>query len=207
MQELLRRVWHLLAGAAVRERATVPDEDSENPDNWFGLDYIHDHVSSQLAAQSALWEETNGRLRLILGVTGIVFAATLGLLPRGSVSVTTPQGTVTQPLYLPFAVGVCAVASMTLYFVAGLIATVAYWPRDFNWPPAPASLRKYVTTDEREIKLTVVDEMLDAYADNEVELERKVRAFRRALAITVLATGLLGAAVIIELVTVTRPLG
>lgn len=206
MREFLRRVRHLLAGAAVRDRA-LPDGDSENPDNWFGLDYIHDRISSQLAAQSGLWEEINGRLRLILGVTGIVFAATLGLLPRGSVSVSTPQGTVTQPLFVPFAVGVCAVASMTLYFVAGLIATVAYWPRDFNWPPAPASLRKYLTSDEREIKLTVVDEMLDAYADNEVELERKVRAFRRALAITVLATGLLGAAVIIELVTVTRPLG
>jgi len=93
---------------------------------------------------------------------------------------------------------------LALFFVAGVIATLAYWPRDFNWPPAPSSLRKYLTTDPREIKLTAIDEMLDAYASNEVELDRKSLAVRGSLGITVFATALLGAALIMDVLVYTR---
>jgi hypothetical protein len=108
------------------------------------------------------------------------------------------------PLLLPFLVGVLAIVGLVLFAVAGLIAVVAYWPRDFNWPPAPESLRKYITTNEREIKLTLLDEMLDAYDENGFWLGRKFLAFRWALVIAGIATAVLGASVIIELTQVTR---
>jgi hypothetical protein len=181
----------------------LPNDEPENPDNWIGLDYVHDTVASQLKQQADLWEEANGRLRLVLGVSGLVFAATLGLLPRGTITVTTTQGATSQLILLPFWVGALAVAGLALFFIAGLIATIAYWPRDFNWPPAPSSLRKYLTTDAREIKLTAVDEMLEAYAKNEVELDRKVLAVRRSLGISVFATALLGSALIIDVLIYT----
>jgi hypothetical protein len=173
--------------------------DPEDPATWVGLDYVHDRVLAQLDQQSKLWEEADARLRLVLGIIGIVFAVTLGLLPRGTA--------VGGPLLLPFFVGVLAIVGLVLFAVAGLIAVVAYWPRDFNRPPAPASLRKYITTNEREIKLTVVDEMLDAYDENAAWLGRKFLAFRWALAIGGLATAVLGGSVIIELAEVTRAWG
>jgi len=52
---------------------------NKNPDNWYGLDYVHDRIIAQLQEQSRLWEEADGRLRLILGVIGVVFAWILGL--------------------------------------------------------------------------------------------------------------------------------
>lgn len=192
---------------AAQPASVPPNEDPENPDNWVGLDYVHDTAVSQLKQQADLWAEANGRLRLVLGVSGLVFAAALGLLPRGTITVTTAEGPVSQLVLVPFWVGACAIFGLALFFVAGLIATIAYWPRDFNWPPAPSSLRKYLTTDSREIKLIVLDEILAAYASNEVELDRKVQAVQQSLAISVLATALLGAALIIDVFAYTRSWG
>lgn len=184
------------------------DDNPENPANWLGLDYVHDRVVAQLDEQGDLWEEADGRLRLILGVIGIVFAVTLGLLPRGTVTVSNASGGMTtEPQYLLFLVGVPAIVGLVLFAVAGVVALVAYWPRDFNLPPAPDSLRKYITSNEREVKLIVLDEMLDAYEANKVWLGRKFLAFRWALIITGIATAALGTGVIIELTQVTRAWG
>jgi len=182
--------------------------DPEDPANWVGLDYVHATVAGQLKAQSDLWEEADGRLRLILGVIGIIFAVTLGLLPRGTITVSNPNGTTTtEPQALSFFVGTAAIAGLVMFAAAGLIALVAYWPREFNLPPAPDSLRKYITTSEREIKLTVLDEMLDAYDANKLWLGRKFLAFRWALVLVAVATGLLGASVIIDIAQATRAWG
>jgi hypothetical protein len=105
---------------------------------------------------------------------------------------------------LPPLVGITAIVGLVLFGVAGVLALVAYWPRDFNLPPAPSSLRKYITTSEREVKLIVLDEMLDAYEGNKVWLGRKFLAFRWALVISGIATAALGAGVIIQLAQVTR---
>src|SRR5262245_51194399 len=175
--QMIDRLRALVSHAQPQRPAVVEDEaaqgDPENPDNWIGLDYVHATVAAQLREQADLWEDADGRLRLILGVIGIVFAVTLGLLPRGTVTVSTANGgTATEPELLPLVVGVPAIAGLVMFAVSGLIALVAYWPREFNLPPAPDSLRKYITTNEREIKLTVLDEMLDAYATNKVWLGR-----------------------------------
>jgi hypothetical protein len=193
---------------ALASAPAAADDDPENPANWVGLNYVHDQVAAQLKEQSDLWEEADNRLRLILGVIGIVFAVTLGLIPRGTVSVPSAEGgAATVPQLLPFFVGVPAIVGLVLFGVAGVVALVAYWPRDFNLPPAPDSLRKYITSNEREIKLTVLDEMLDAYEANKVWLGRKFLAFRWALIITGIATAALGAGVIIQLAQVTRAFG
>lgn len=191
-----------------RNRATdSTGDDPENPDNWIGLDFVYASVAAQLREQGDLWEDADSRLRLILGVIGIVFAVTLGLLPRASVTVMTANGTTTQPQSVPFLVGALAIVGLVMFAVAGLIALIAYWPREFNLPPAPDSLRKYITSDEREIKLTVVDEMLDAYDVNKLWLGRKFLAFRWALVFVAFATALLGASVIIDLAQATRSWG
>jgi hypothetical protein len=178
--------------------------DPENPDSWYGLNYAHDRVTAQLSEQSRVWEEVDGGLRLILGAIGVVFAATLGLLPRSSATVTTPAGPMQEFLYLPFWVGALAVGAMGLFALAGLLALAAYWPRTFSWPPAPESLREYITSDEREVKLIVLDAMLDAFAANSVWLGRKLQLFSWALALAALAAGWLGASVIIEILQLTR---
>jgi hypothetical protein len=185
-------------------RAAVATDDPENPDNWYGLDYVHDRISSQLQEQSKLYEEVDGRLRLILGVIGVVFAATLGLLPRGTTTVITPAGPIQEPVYLPFWVGALAIVAIVVFSLAGLVALVGYWPRAFSWPPAPQSLPKYITSDEREIKLVVVDEMLNAYTANSEWLVRKIRLFQLAFALAALAAGILGASVTIEVLQFTR---
>jgi hypothetical protein len=208
---LAQLVSQLRGELNVRVRQSPPavvDDDPENPANWIGLDYVHDRVVAQLEEQGALWEDADSRLRLILGVIGIVFAVTLGLLQRATTIVANASGgTTTVPMYLPFLVGVPAIVGLSLFAVAGVIALVAYWPRDFNLPPAPGSLRKYITSSEREVKLTVVDEMLEAYEANTLWLGRKFLAFRWALIITGIATAALGFGVIIQLAQVTRAWG
>jgi hypothetical protein len=182
-----------------------PVADIEDPATWIGLDFVFDEVRAQLDQQQKLWDEADGRLRLILGLIGIVFAVTLGLLPRGTTTVTAPDGTSsTVPLTLPFAVGALAIVGLVFFAIAGLIAVVAYWPRDFSWPPAPDSMRSYVTVNEPEIKLTVLDALLDAYLVNDVWVGRKFLAFRRALVVTGIATVLLGTSIIIELAYLTK---
>ncbi len=204
----MRALWHGAWWRPTSARAVGgPSDDPENPDNWYGLDYVHDRISAQLQEQSRLWEEADGRLRLILGVISVVFAATLGLLPRGTITVTGASGPVQEPLLLPPWVGTLAVAALGLYAVAGVTAAVAYWPRPFSWPPAPEALRRYITSDEREVKLIVVDALLDAYAANGVWLGRKLQLFRWAFVAATAATGLLGAGVIMEVLQLTRAWG
>jgi hypothetical protein len=177
----------------------------EDPSSWIGIDFVFTEVSAQLTQQQKLWEEADARLRLILGVISIVFAVTLGLIPRGTVTVPASDGRLlNEPMYLPFFVGTLAILGLCLFGLAGFIVVVAYWPRNFSWPPRPESIREYVTTDEREIKLTVLDTMLDAYEANAVWVGRKFLAFRWALVLAGIATGLLGASVIIDLAQLTR---
>jgi hypothetical protein len=202
MSSILRQIF------ARRTRApSLEAEDPEQPSSWHALDYVHDRVAGQLQEQSRLWEETDGRLRLILGIIGIILAATLGLLPRGTTTVTTANGLAQAPLLLPFGVGAAAVLALGLYAVAGVVAAVAYWPRTFSWPPAPEALRQYITSDPREIKLLVLDEMLDAYAANSVWIGWKIRLFRWAFVVATAATAFLGAGVIMEVLQFTRAWG
>jgi hypothetical protein len=199
---MLRWLWERPPLAMAKP--SPASDDPENPDSWYGLDYVHNRITDQLREQSRLWQEVDGGLRLILGAIGVVFAATLGLLPRGSAPVATPAGTVQELLYLPFWVGALAVGAIGLFALAGLVALVAYWPRTFSLPPAPESLREYVTSDEREIKLIVVDAMLDAFAANSVWLGRKLQLFSWALVLASMAAGLLGISVIMEVLQLTR---
>jgi hypothetical protein len=129
--------------------------DPEDPSSWIGIDFVFDQVNAQLALQQRLWEEADGRLRMVLGVISIVFAVTLGLIPRGTVTMQTPDGRVfDEPVYLPFFVGTLAIVGLLLFAAAGVIAIVAYWPRRFSWPPAPDSMRSYILVSGREINLT-----------------------------------------------------
>ena len=196
MPDVLR--W-LLPRPSTAKPSPARDDDPENPDNWYGLDYIHDRITVQLQEQSRLWAEVDGGLRLILGSIGVVFAATLGMLPRGSATVTTP------------AVRAGTVVSAVLGRRVGHRRDRALrpgpdrlLPRTFSSPPAPDSPRKYLTSDEREVKLIAIDEMLDAFAANGVLLERKIQLFSWALGFAAMAAGLLGASVIMEVFQLTR---
>ena len=57
-------------------------DDPEDPANWLSLDYVHDPVLDQLDAQNARWESADQRLRLILGLIGVVFAITSSFVSR-----------------------------------------------------------------------------------------------------------------------------
>src|SRR5262245_45539998 len=74
------RRW-LAERIAPPEEEVSPDEDYdplEDPDNWKSLDFIHDQTTAQLKQQWDIWNVVDGRLRLILALVGIVFAAVLG---------------------------------------------------------------------------------------------------------------------------------
>ncbi|MFN8526867.1 MAG: hypothetical protein U0821_27500 [Chloroflexota bacterium] len=188
-----RLLWRLVRGSVGRlwpwrrgGAAAVDLEDVENPETWHSLDYVHDQVQAQLTAQAALWESVDGRLRLILGLIGIVFAATAAV-QRGPT-----QGAGGQ---LPLAVGVGATLAVVLFLLAAIIVAVAYWPANFDRPPNPAALRQqYLTADARETKLAVIDSCILAYNTNQVVIQRKNEAFKRAFLLTAIATVLLGVA-------------
>ena len=73
MRAFLQHAWRRQSRApSVAESR----EDPENRDSWYGLDYVHDRITAQLQEQARIWEEADGRLRLILGVIGVVFAGT-----------------------------------------------------------------------------------------------------------------------------------
>jgi hypothetical protein len=119
-------------------------------------------------------------------------------------SVSSPVGASVEPLYLPFWVGTPLVVGVGLYLLAGLIAVVAYWPLKFWRPPEPFLLRDHVTTDSRLTKLEAVDTILDYWRQNEQALKWKFRMFKMAMVLSIIATGLFGAAVIIQLIAITR---
>jgi hypothetical protein len=174
------------------------DDNPENPANWLSLDYVHDRILEQLDAQNARWEAADGRLRLILGLISVVFAVTIGLVPKTA-------SAATEQVYLPFWVGAPPIAATGVFLTAGLIAVSAYWPMKFSRPPAPDELRdKYLTTDPSITKLETIDTILLAYSRNEVVLTFKFLAFKIAVILTTVATGLFGGAAIIQLLLVTR---
>lgn len=96
-QVLLRVTGHLAARNPAGPPVAV-DDNPENPANWLSLDYVHDRVLEQLDAQNDRWETADGRLRLILGLIGVVFAVTIGLVPKTASSVS-------EQVTLPFWVG------------------------------------------------------------------------------------------------------
>jgi hypothetical protein len=160
--------------------------DPDDPESWLSLDYIHDQVAEKLKQQYEALNVIDGRLRLILGVIGIIFAAALGLQR--------------SPAPIPFWVGVLAIAAMTMFLVAGILAARRYPSLDFDWPPQPESLREeFLLADPREAKLAVVDTAIDAYNQNRNILATKIWAFNVAFALTAVATVLMGLAVIAQL--------
>ncbi|MCC7106261.1 MAG: hypothetical protein IT307_14060 [Chloroflexi bacterium] len=184
--------WLNWAGALLRhiryarkkEHEAEEADDVESPETWLSLDYVHEQVQTQLEIQSKDWEAIDNRLRLILGVISIVFAAAAAFQRAGSSSGGSP---------LPFLVGTVAIMAVVLFLVAAAIATWAYWPYDFDRPPKPHELRElYLTTDPREVKLTVIDIILLAYTENAQIIERKITAFKQAFSLTAIATILLG---------------
>ena len=75
-------------------------------------------------------------------------------------------------------------------------------------PPQPADLRnEYLTTDPRVTRLEIVDTILLVYPSNEHALKVKFRAYRFALVLSTMATGLFGAAVIMQILMLTRRWG
>jgi hypothetical protein len=129
--------------------ASVPTG-PDDPESWQAIDYIHDQLTEQLKNQNAVWAEMDGRLRLILGITGIVFAAVLGFQRAAT--------------YLLFPVGALTIVSVVLFMVAASIAALAFRTRDFNWPPSPQGLYQgYLQHDPRMAKRSTCLAIIFAY--------------------------------------------
>jgi hypothetical protein len=164
--------------------------DPSDPRAWLSLDYVHDQVQAQIQHQSRVWDVVDARLRLILGVIGIAFAAALGL--RGFT-----VGSGGPPQLVPFWVGLAAGTAVGVYLLAAAIVGLAYLPMDFDWPPKPSTLRtEYLLEDPRETKLAVIDTLIAAYDLNERAIARKTSAFVIAFGLTAIATIILGIALI-----------
>jgi hypothetical protein len=186
--------------AAPAEALTLtlePPSDAEfdptDPDNWKSLDYIEGVVQNKIDKQNDLWDVIDGRLRLILGVIGIVFAAVLGF-QRG-------------PSQLDFLVAFMAVISVLLFLAAAIAAAIVYWPMDFIWPPNPQALRDdYLTTDVRDTKLDVIDRIVYRYNTNGLAIERKVTGFRIAFTLSAMAILALAVALVVHIISQAKTL-
>jgi hypothetical protein len=173
--------------------APIPEKpfDPLDPDNWVSLDYIEEVIQDRMERQSDAWDLVDGRLRLILGVVGIIFAAVLGF-QRG-------------PSQLDFHVVVLVNLAVGLFLLAGIIAAIGYWPGDFNWPPDPEDFREYINTDPRRTKRELVDSMIfRGYNRNRVLMLWKGRAFRTAFVLTVCAVVALAAALMSHMMAQSR---
>ena len=218
---------------AIRGTSVDGNADEEDayagPDDWLSLDVTYDHAVAQLNEQGKLWESADARLRLILGVIGLIFAASLGIQPRsltyavavgqalvpGTPVVPVAPGTTapvttqtwTYPAALPTVVGALVIAAIGLFFLAGLIAAIAFWPTKFDRPPDVDWLRDgYLTEDPRRTKLKIVDTIIAASKKNEGRLERKFLAFKLAFLFTACASAALGIGVIVQIATETAGL-
>lgn len=188
LRSYLRRLLDLPEALPAPEPEETSAEvlDPDDPRSWLSLDYVHDQVQAQLDEQAKLWDTVDGRLRLILGVISIVFAAAAAFQRSSPVLGGGP---------LPFLVGAGAIGAVSLFLIAAAIVAWAYWPTDFDRPPKPHELRElYLTTDPKEVKLIVIDIILLAYTGNQAIIERKNLAFKVAFGLTAIATILLGVA-------------
>jgi hypothetical protein len=159
------------------------------PSTWKSLDLIYNEVTKKLEQQSDNWGRLDDRLRWILGVIGIVFAAALTLRAA------TPSGG--TPVPVPWWVAVPAVLAVVVFLVAAGIVAWAYQIADFHRPPHPVSLRdQYLLSDPRQSKLDIVDSINAAYNKNALVIEKKADAFTKAFWVSALATLLLGLAVV-----------
>jgi hypothetical protein len=153
----------------------------EDPESWRSLDFIHEQVTAQIKQQWDIWNVVDGRLRLILGVVGIVFAAVLGF-QRGPTHLT------------PVVVDLLFIAILC-FVLAAVIAAIVYIPMNFSWPPEPGALREqYLLSDPRDTKLAVTDTIIEAYTENWKRIERKVNGFRIAFGLSAVAVVALAAA-------------
>src|SRR6266849_3560453 len=159
------RLRRALAGRIAPTPRVLPvsvPTDPDDPESWQAIDHIHDQLTEQLKNQNAVWAEMDGRLRLILGITGIVFAAVLGFQRAAT--------------YLLFPVGALTILSVGLFMVAALIAALAFRTRDFNWPPNPQGLYQgYLHRDPRMAKQSTCLAIIFAYNRNGSIIQEKNR--------------------------------
>src|SRR5215212_8047990 len=120
LRSYLRDVLDLRAQQT--EETAAGELDPDDPASWLSLDYVHDQVQAQLEEQSELWDTVDGRLRLILGVISIVFAAAAAFQRASPAAGGAP---------LPFWVGAAAIGAVSLFLAAAGIVAWAYWPTDF----------------------------------------------------------------------------
>jgi len=113
-----------------------PGFDPDDPDNWTGLDYVHERVLDQLGRQEVRWKEVDDRLRFLLGVIGIVVAAGVGFM-RSSVPAVGLSAAAVDPLavFMPSWLGSAVIVAIILYLIAGAMAGWAYRPQKFDRPP------------------------------------------------------------------------
>lgn len=175
------------------------------------LDYIHERVLAELDAQESRWRDIDDRLRLILGVIGIVLAVGAGFV-RSSMPAFLPSpapgSAPATIIFLPFWVGTSVIVAVILYLIAGGMVAWAYQFQGFDRPIRPARMGQYLLRDgmeAREAKEYVVGTIIQAYSLNQDIINAKVAWFNRAFLLTGVATGVLGTGVVAQLAFLTIP--
>jgi hypothetical protein len=192
-----------LAYDYLRQRISRPF-DPEDPNNWTGLDYVHERVLAQLDRQEARWKDVDDRLRFLLGVIGIIFAAGGGFMRNGLLVRDDSANTGLMPSWI----GTAVIVAIVLYLIAGAMAAWAYRPQKFDRPPRPVEMRaEYVTADPRDAKIELIDMILLAYDLNEPRIDSKFTWFGRAYKMAGLATAMMVVAVIGQIALQTRAWG
>jgi hypothetical protein len=195
-------IWIVGLGRDYLRSRLSPPFDPNDPNNWTGLDYVHERVMGQLDRQEARWKEVDDRLRFLLGVIGVIFAAGGGFMKNGLLVRDDPATVALMPSWI----GSTVILSIVFYLLAGAMAAWAYRPQTFDRPPNPTEMRaSYVTADPKIAKIELIDMILLAYDLNEPRIEAKFSWFARAYAAAGVATLLMVVALVGQIALQTRP--
>jgi hypothetical protein len=174
-------------------RADVPVRPNESgdgyasADEWASIDVIYELALREQDAQIAAWEEADGRLRLLLGFIGVIFAGALGVL--GNLK---PEAWLARPFA---GLAICALV------LTGLLVFQAYRPRRLHRPPNIQELRiNYLTRSPAETKREIIDQLLQVYNLNQDVIAEKLRIYDRAQSLFFGSIVLLAIAILIRLV-------
>lgn len=128
----------------------------------------------------------DGRLRLLLGFIGVIFALALNFVSEFGL--------------LDLAVRSLIMLALVLLIFAAIVAGVAFVPRPFERPPTPSTLfQDYLPIEPTETRFDVVATMVQAYNENAEVIDGRLRLFKAAFALLGFAVLLLGIAIIVQL--------
>jgi Na+/melibiose symporter-like transporter len=136
---------------------------SESTDETLAL--LYDEIRGALEAQHDHVESLNARAQQLLGFATIILAILAAIVP-------------THP---SVGIRILYAIALLVFGVAAVLSALAWKIRGYRFDPSPLSLWDiYRLEDERKVREQVASNRRDSLADNEKEVERKLKRVKKA---------------------------